>query len=319
MVLDHSAMSTLGAGSREAARVTHLTWFLIIVAAVVYVIVIAAMMVAIVRRRDAGSDAVDLAPKSVRPVIIGGAVIPGAILLVLFIAGLGAMRAYPTPPGATPVRFTVIGHQWWWEATYGDSTSGKSFHTANEIHVPVGRQVEIVLTSADVIHSFWVPRLQGKIDVIPGDTNAIRFTATKPGTFRGQCAEYCGIQHANMAFAVVAEDPVAFQRWLDAQRQPAASPADSVVRFGEQLVVTGPCASCHTIGGTPAAGRTGPDLTHVASRAMLAAGTLDNNRATMEAWITNAQSLKPGALMPNLPQFTGRELLAMTAYLESLR
>jgi cytochrome c oxidase subunit 2 len=319
MLLDQPAMSTLGAGSREAARVTHLTWFLIVVAAVVYVIVIAAMLFAIVRRRDAGSVTVDLAPKSVRPVILGGAVIPGVILLVLFIAGLGAMRAYPTPVGATPVRFTVIGHQWWWEATYGDSTSGESLRTANEIHIPVGRQVEIRLTSADVIHSFWVPRLQGKIDVIPGDTTAIRFTATMPGTFRGQCAEYCGMQHANMAFAIVAEEPAAFRRWVDGQRQPAASPADAEARLGEQLVVTGPCASCHTIGGTQAAGRAGPDLTHVASRGMLAAGTLDNNPATMEAWITDAQSLKPGALMPNLRQFTGRELLAMTKYLESLR
>jgi cytochrome c oxidase subunit 2 len=312
MILDHSAMSTLGAGSREAARVTHLTWFLIILSAVIYVIVMAAMVLAIMRRRGSVSDAADLAPRSVRPVIIGGAVIPGVILIILFVAGLGAMRAYPTPPGTTPLHFTVIGHQWWWEAIYGDSTSGESFHTANEIHVPVGRQVEITLMSADVIHSFWVPRLQGKIDVIPGDTNAIRFTATKPGSYRGQCAEYCGMQHANMAFVVVAEEPAAFQRWLAAQRGPAATPADEEGRLGEQLVVHGVCASCHAIGGTPAAGRIGPDLTHVASRAMLAAGTLHNNRATMEAWITNAQSLKPGVLMPSLPQFTGPELLAMT-------
>ncbi len=319
MILDHSAMSTLGAGSREAARVTHLTWFLIILAAIIYVIVMAAMVVAIVRRRGTVSDAPDLARKGVRPVIIGGAVIPGVILVILFIAGLSAMRAYPTPPGVTPVRFTVIGHQWWWEAIYHDSASGASFRTANEIHVPVGRQVEIRLMSADVIHSFWVPRLQGKIDVIPGDTNAIRFTATKPGSYRGQCAEYCGMQHANMAFAIVAEEPAAFERWLEAQRRPSAIPADSDAQAGERLVVRGVCASCHTIGGTPAAGRVGPDLTHVASRAMLAAGTLHNNRATMEAWITNAQSLKPGVLMPSLPQYSGRELLAMTTYLESLR
>jgi cytochrome c oxidase subunit 2 len=318
MIIDHPAMSTLGAGSLEAARITHLTWFLIIVAAVVYVIVIALLLVAVARGSGGGADAVELAPRSARPVIIGGAVIPGVILVVLFIAGLGAMRSSPTPAGAMPVRFTVTGHQWWWEVTYGDSSSGKSFHTANEIHVPVGRQVEILLTSADVIHSFWVPRLQGKIDVIPGDTNAIRFTVAKPGSYRGQCAEYCGMQHANMAFAVVADEPAAFERWLDAQRRPAAVPANLQTRIGEQLVVAGPCASCHTIGGTTAAGRVGPDLTHVASRAMLAAGTVNNNRATMEAWITNAQSLKPGALMPNLTQFTGRQLLAMTTYLESL-
>jgi len=318
-MLGPSAMSTLGAGSREAARVTHLTWFLIILATVIYAAVMAAMVAAIMRRRGSISDAPDLERKGVRPVIIGGAVIPGAILVILFIAGLGAMRAYPTPPGVAPVHFTVIGHQWWWEAVYGDGASGKSFRTANEIHVPVGRQVEITLLSADVIHSFWVPRLQGKIDVVPGDTNAIRFTVTKPGSYRGQCAEYCGMQHANMAFAIVAEEPAEFERWLVAQHQSAVTPVDSEARLGEQLVVRGTCASCHTIGGTPATGRIGPDLTHVASRAMLAAGTLRNNRATMEAWVTNAQSLKPGVLMPSLPQYTGRELLAMTTYLESLR
>jgi len=315
-------MTTLGAGSREAARVTHLTWFLIIVAAVVYVIVIGAMIAAIRRRRGVGPNEdleVDLTPVSLRPVIVGGAVLPSAILIVLFVVGLGAMRAYPTPLGERPVTFMVTGHQWWWEVTHRDPATNASFTTANEIHVPVGRQVEILLTSADVIHSFWVPRLHGKIDVIPGDTTAIRFTATKAGSYRGQCAEYCGTQHANMAFAVVAEDPAIFQRWLATQRTPAAAPADSETRLGEALVVRGPCASCHTISGTAASGRVGPDLTHVASRATIAAGTLANNPATLEGWISDAQSLKPGAKMPSLPQFTGRELLAMTSYLESLR
>lgn len=317
-MLAQTPMSTLGAGSREAARVTHLTWFLIIVAAVVYVIVIGAMVAAVMRRRQAADEEVDLAPVSVRPVILGGAVIPGVILIVLFIVGLGAMRAYPTPLGETPVTFVVTGHQWWWEVTHRDPASNESFRTANEIHVPVGRQVEILLSSADVIHSFWVPRLHGKIDVNPGDTTAIRFTATKPGNYRGQCAEYCGTQHSNMAFAVVAEDSATFERWLAEQRAPAAEPANAQARIGEALVVRGPCASCHTIEGTPASGRLGPDLTHVASRAMIGAGTLPNTRATMEGWISNAQSLKPGVKMPSLPQFTGRELLAMTSYLESL-
>jgi len=316
MMLDQRAMSTLGAGSREAARVTHLTWFLLIAAAVVYVIVIAALLAAVLRRRGGVDADVDTTPVSVRPVIIGGAVIPGVILVALFVAGLGAMRAYPTPVGAEPIRFFVTGHQWWWDVSYRDASA--SFRTANEIHVPVGRQVEIQLTSADVIHSFWVPRLHGKIDVIPGDTNAIRFTATRIGSYRGQCAEYCGLQHANMAFAVVVEDSASFARWLAAQGQQAASPVSADEQLGERLVVGGPCAMCHTIDGTPASGRVGPDLTHVASRAMLAAGTLHNNRATLEGWISNAPSLKPGVLMPALPQFTGRQLLAMTSYLESL-
>ena len=311
-------MTTLGAGSREAARVTHLTWFLIILAAVIYVIVMGAMVVAIRRRRGESAADADLTPVGVRPVIIGGAVLPGVILVALFVAGLGAMRAYPTPVGTTPVKLTVIGHQWWWEVAMPDSASGQVVHTANEIHVPVGRQVEIMLTSADVIHSFWVPRLQGKIDVIPGDTNVIRFTVTKAGRYRGQCAEYCGIQHTNMAFAVVADDDSTFRRWLSAQEQPAVAPSDSVTRLGQQLVVGGPCAMCHTIRGTPAAGVVGPDLTHLGSRATLAAGTLPNDRATLAGWVSNAPALKPGVRMPALPQFTGRQLLAITTYLESL-
>lgn len=316
MILDQRAMSTLGAGSREAARVTHLTWFLLIAAAVVYVTVITALLAAVLRRGHGTGADVDTTPVSARPVIIGGAVIPGMILVALFLAGLGAMRAYPTPAGAEPVRFFVTGHQWWWDVNYRGP--GESFRTANEIHVPAGRQVEIELTSADVIHSFWVPRLHGKIDVIPGDTNAIRFTATTTGSYRGQCAEYCGMQHANMAFAVVVEDSASFARWLAAQGRQATSPVSADEKLGERLVVGGPCAMCHTIDGTPATGRVGPDLTHVASRAMLAAGTLHNNRATLEGWISNAPSLKPGVLMPALPQFTGPQLLAMTSYLESL-
>jgi len=312
-------MSTLGAGSREAARVTHLTWFLIFVAAIVYVIVIGAMLAAIRRRRRDPVDDVGLAPVSVRPVIIGGAVLPGAILVVLFVVGLGAMRAYPTPVGGTPVTFMVTGHQWWWEVAHRDPAGSAWFRTANEIHVPVGRQVEILLTSADVIHSFWVPRLHGKIDVIPGDTTAIRFTATKAGSYRGQCAEYCGMQHANMGITAIVESPDAFRDWWRAQLEPARPPADSLAALGERLFVGGPCALCHTVRGTPANGKVAPDLTHVGSRTTLAAGTVPNGFGNLEAWIVDAQSLKPGALMPSLPQFDGRELRALTTYVWGLK
>ena len=310
-----SPMTTLGAGSPEAARVTHLTWFLIIFAAVVYAIVIGVMLVAIRRGRSGSSADVDLTRVGVRPVIIGGAVILVVLLISAAVTGSG-LAAFTEKPD---MQIDLTGHQWWWEVRHGDSATGQFFRTANEIHVPVGRQVEIALTSADVIHSFWVPRLQGKIDVIPGDTNLIRFTATKTGRYRGQCAEYCGMQHANMAFEVVVDDDSTYQRWLATQQQPAAPPTHSVARLGEQLVVQGPCAMCHTISGTPAAGIVGPDLSHLASRATIAAGALPNDRASLAGWISNAPALKPGVGMPALPQFTGRQLLAITTYLESLR
>jgi cytochrome c oxidase subunit II len=312
-------MSMFRPASPEAARISRLTWFLVVAAAVVYVVVIAFLVAAILRRRRGDARAVDLAPTGSRAVIVGGAVIPGIILVAIFILGLGAMRTYPTADGTRLLTYEVTGHQWWWDVVYRDPTRGVSFRTANEIHVPVGQPVQLTLVSADVIHSFWVPQLQGKIDLIPGDTNSIRFVASKPGRYRGQCAEYCGTQHAHMALVVVAEDSATFRRWVAAQRQASVAPADSEALLGQRLVVGGPCALCHTIGGTSANATFGPDLTHVGSRLTLAAGELPNDPATMEAWITNAQSLKPGAQMPSITQFNGRELRAMATYLESLK
>jgi cytochrome c1 len=180
--------------------------------------------------------------------------------------GLGVLHRMSTTTSLPEVTFELTGHQWWWDVEYLDPVIARRFHAANEIHVPVGRVVHLRLVSADVIHSFWVPSLQGKLDLVPGDTNDMRFVASEPGSWRGQCAEYCGAQHAHMAFTVVAEDDASFQHWLADQQAPAIQSSDSLSTIGRALVVTGPCALCHTVRGTMARGQVAPDLTHVGSR-----------------------------------------------------
>ena len=191
--------------------------------------------------------------------------------------------------------------------------------TANEIHIPVGRPVNIDLASSDVIHSFWVPALHGKVDLIPSMTNRIRIEADQPGVYRGRCAEYCGAEHAHMLLLVVADPPDRFERWLADQRKPGAEPQTDQQTEGQQLFLNGPCANCHTVAGTLAQGKVGPDLTHFGSRKALAANSFENNPANLEAWITHAQSLKPAAAMPDITEFNGHDLQAVTAYLRNLR
>jgi cytochrome c oxidase subunit II len=190
--------------------------------------------------------------------------------------------------------------------------------TANEIHVPVGQPVDVRLTSADVIHSFWVPEVMPKMDMIPGHTNDTWFTVDKAGTYRGQCAEYCGIEHAHMAFEVVAQSPADFARWLDGQRQDAATPTSDQAKRGYDVLTTGTCATCHTVRGTPAHGTIGPDLTHLAGRSTLGALTVPNDRGNLAGWIANSQQLKPGNKMPPQP-LSPADLNGVVAYLETLR
>ena len=191
--------------------------------------------------------------------------------------------------------------------------------TANEIHVPVGMPVEIGLRSADVIHSFWVPQLHGKVDVVPGQENRIRILATKAGRYRGECAEFCGEQHAHMVLYVVADPPEQFYRWVADQRAAAPEPQTAEQRRGRDVFETKACVVCHTIRGTRANATVGPDLTHLASRATIASGSYPNNAGYLSAWVTHAQSLKPGAAMPDLTVFSGDELRSLVAYLESLK
>jgi len=311
-----SIFTGAGDGGR---RVSTLTWFLIVAAAVVYVGVMALFVAGMARNRERDPASVDLSERGTGFIVWGGGVMPAVVLTVVFIAGLAAMGRFPAAVSEQAPRFTITGHQWWWQVDYDDPALPGSFTTANELHVPVGTTVRIRLISADVIHSFWVPGLQGKIDLIPGDTNEIRIHAEKAGTYRGQCAEFCGMQHANMAFTVVADPPAQYAAWIAGQQQPAREPTDSITASGRQLVTGGPCAMCHTLRGTNARGQVAPDLTHVGSRLTLAAGTLPNNAGTMEAWIANAQLMKPGVRMPTLSQFNGRELRAVATYLESLK
>jgi cytochrome c oxidase subunit 2 len=250
-------------------------------------------------------------------ILVGGVVIPFVVLTLVFVLGLKTMSGFPMHDGPINPEIRLIGHQWWWEVQYVGGDPDVRFTTANEIHIPTGKMVDIELLSDDVIHSFWVPRLHGKEDLIPGQPNRIRIRADEPGVYRGQCAEFCGAQHAHMAILVVAQAPEDFNAWAAQQRAPAAEPTNSEAQRGEQVFLSGPCAFCHTIRGTEAAGGVAPDLTHIAGREGLGANTLVNNTANLEAWLT--QSLKPGVKMPDLTEFTGEDLRSLVAYLQQLR
>jgi cytochrome c oxidase subunit 2 len=213
----------------------------------------------------------------------------------------------------------IIGHQWWWEVEYLMGDLHQHFKTANEIHIPSDRAVEIELVSADVIHSFWAPRLHGKVDLIPGLVNHIRLRASAPGVYAGSCAEFCGLQHAHMRFTVVAESAESFARWWTHQQQSAAYDGGAGAARGEAVFMTGACPMCHRVGGTAAQASVGPDLTHIGTRQTLGAGSLPKDLATLHAWIMNAPSLKPGVKMPVLTQMSGPELHDLVTYLEALK
>ena len=232
---------------------------------------------------------------------------PALVLAVVFALMLGTMAEIGGAGIEPGLRLRVVGHQWWWEFSYGPVT------TANEMHIPIGTAVDLDLTSADVIHSFWVPELGGKSDMLPGTTNHLRLFARRAGIYEGQCSEFCGIEHAWMRIRVVAESQADFDRWLAAQGQPAATRGD-----GERIFLTAICVNCHAVRGTAAAGTAGPDLTHVGTRATLGAGVLPNDVARMRAWVADPQQYKPGALMPRVP-LSDAELDTLAAYLVSLK
>lgn len=244
---------------------------------------------------------------------IAWTVIPALIILAIAVPTIRAIFATQPEAPEDALVIEAIGHQWWWEFRYPE----QDIITANEFYVPVGRPIALKLRSADVIHSFWIPNLGAKIDMIPGRTNAIEVRADSPGEYRGQCAEFCGMQHAQMAFIVVVEQPTAFSAWLESQRTPAAPPADPVAVRGLQTFIEVGCAACHTIRGTPADGTVGPDLTHLASRSTLAAGSLPNSPGHLGGWIVNPQRIKPGNNMPGA-SLEPIELRALLRYLDTL-
>lgn len=216
------------------------------------------------------------------------------------------------------VTVKVTGHQWWWEITYPNSQADQTIVTANEIHVPFGQRVAVLTDSADVIHSFWAPSITGKRDLIPGYSTAFSLTVDHLGTYRGQCAEFCGLQHAHMGFTIVAESPEDFEAWRQSQLTPAKDPENELARRGRSVFLTHACIMCHTISGTTAGSHVGPDLTHLASRAEIVAGLLPNNAGSLAGWILDPQRMKPGTTMPP-NNLSGEDLEALVTYLESLR
>jgi cytochrome c oxidase subunit 2 len=216
-----------------------------------------------------------------------------------------------------PVQIRVTAQQWWWEVEYRDGVQANNFRTANELHLPVGEAAHIQLVADDVIHSLWIPNLAGKQDLIPGRPTDLALLPRKPGRYRAQCAEFCGLQHAHMALDVIVDTPEQYAAWRARSLQPARPPATAQQRLGYNVFMNGQCASCHAIAGTPAFGSVGPDLTRVASRATLAAGTEPNVRAWLERWIADPQGIKPGNRMPQV-KLTTEELKAVSAYLETL-
>ena len=239
------------------------------------------------------------------------------VLLIAFAGTMVTLDAASHPPRRPSLTMDVIGHQWWWEVRYGEVGHPElGFTTANEVHLPVGEPVRVRLRTADVIHSFWLPQIAGKTDLIPGQVNETWLEARRPGTSRGMCGEYCGLQHATMALSVTAEPPESFTRWAAARRAPGAAPASEEARAG-QTVFARTCGVCHAVAGTNALGRVGPDLTHVASRPTIGAGALENTPANLARWIHDAPAVKEGARMPPMP-LDDAELQLVVAYLRTL-
>jgi cytochrome c oxidase subunit 2 len=270
------------------------------------------MLLAVLRKRARPSERPQSQP--ILFVILAGAVLPVVVLAIVLVFTLDTLKASAKPGDDSSLVVEVTGHRWWWEVHYPDS----GVTTANEIHIPVNETVKVELRSADVIHSFWVPQLQGKMDLIPGRDNTLWLEASQEGTYRGQCAEFCGLQHANMAFHVVAQSRADFDAWLATETKPAERPTDPMAVEGQQVFFGSACVYCHTVRGTSASGNLGPDLTHLASREYIAAGTLENVPGNLAGWILDPQSAKPGTLMPPT-QMDGPSLQALLYYLESLR
>ncbi len=288
-----------------------LFWVMTVAGGLIFVgVLVALVMSARGRRPGEGDDQVDR--RSARLVVGGGILLPIVVLVPLTIGMLVVgNRISPRLDDAYEIR--VRGHLFWWEVAYPEAGAV----TANEIHVPTGTRVRLVMDTADVIHSVWVPQLAGKIDMIPGQETALTFTAEEPGVFLGQCAEFCGIQHARMRFLLVAHEPAAFEEWLANEASPAREPATEAAERGEATFVEVGCAACHQVRGTEAVGVVGPDLTHIASRRTLGAGILPNTRGQLGGWIADPQAVKPGNLMPPTP-LTSQQLLDLLEYLEGL-
>jgi cytochrome c oxidase subunit 2 len=305
--------SALDPAGSDALQIYRLTVIMTVGGTFIFLLVTGLLLVAIFaapeRRAWLGSR---------RTVVYGGLAFPIVVLSALLPYGLIVMRDTDVPVrGALPIE--VVGEQYWWRVRYPAEQERAEFSTANELVVPIGRPVAVSVTAADVIHSFWIPNFGGKIDMIPGRINRLNFTAERPGVYRGVCAEFCGDQHARMAFDVVALEPAAFDDWRAEQSKPARQPDIPFLAHGRELFRAGGCGSCHVVRGTDANGQFGPDLTHIGSRRTIGASQFPNNVGTLAGWIANTQHIKPGVRMPSYGSFTGEDLRALAGYLESLK
>lgn len=315
--------SPLNPVSPNAQMTYDLTLLIFGIAAVVFVVVEGLLIYSTVRFRYKARGSLPQQIEGNTPLEIAWTLAPAIVLVIIFVVSLQTLRAVVNSPNSAAgaaggpssdeLHVHIVGHQWWWEFDYPNL----GIITANELHVPVGAAVNIDVESADVIHSFWVPQLGGKIDVIPGHVNHTWFQATQAGSYHGQCAEFCGVEHAGMRFEVIAEAPDQFQAWVKQQQAPTATMDGDAVK-GEQLLITGSCAGCHTIDRTKAQGKVGPNLTHFASRRLFAGGVLENKPENIARWLADPQQVKPGNLMPNL-HLSPEQIDALVAYLKSLK
>jgi cytochrome c oxidase subunit 2 len=313
----------LGGDGEHARQFINLFTLFGWVTAILYVIVIAALIAAMVRRGGRSQDGLEEGGESkeaaMRVTLIGWIAFITFGLVALSLASFFTDRqaAHAATPGKT-LEIEITANQWWWDVKYDDPVPGNSVHTANELHLPIGVPAHIVLKSNDVIHSFWVPNLAGKEDLIPGRINDIELLPEKAGIYRGQCAEYCGAQHAHMALDVTVEPRAAFDAWRFRQLAPAPAPTTPLAIAGYNYVTTRECSVCHNISGTPASGQIAPDLTHLASRRSIAAGTYPMDRGHLYAWVADPQGAKPGNHMPYIG-LEPQDLHATVAYLETLK
>lgn len=307
------AQSVLEAAGPQAAAIAGLWWLIFWISVAVFVAVVTTLALAVLR-----DDSRQTPDRILIRWVAGSAAVTVLILFFWLIASTSVGRAIASPQMSGAVTINLVGRQWWWQLEYVDSVPANRVRSANEIHIPVGRPVVINVTSRDVIHSFWVPSLHGKRDLIPGYTTSLWFQADRPGAYRGQCAEFCGHQHAHMAISVRAESDAEFKAWLTAQRRPAMEPATDRQRRGRDVFLRATCPQCHAIQGTLAGATYGPDLTHVGSRSTIGAGTLSNTAGNLKRWIRNSQDVKPGNKMPP-HDLNDDDLEAVTEYLGSLK
>jgi cytochrome c oxidase subunit 2 len=319
-----SPQDFMHAANPAAREVASFGWWVLIVfcvaAATVWVV-----LAWIAMRYDDGSFAAHADAEEERGrgwILIGGFGIPAVVFITFFFLMFAPMKSASMHEHANHAAdIHVIGRQWWFEAEYRGEGLGQRVRVANELHIPVGKPVDIELETRDVIHSFWIPKLQGKVDLVPGQINHVHLMADQPGTYRGECAEFCGVQHAHMRIDIVADPPDLYDSWLQAQRASAQEPeaTNDLATHGRDVFLASGCSLCHTIRGTGAGGTVGPDLTHVGGRTRIAGGSFLNNTANLSAWIVDAQSMKPGAQMPDMRLLSGPDLHAIVAYLQTLR